>query len=141
MNEVSSGGIVYRESNGYKEYLLLKSRTGDWEFPKGGLEDEEELQQATIREIEEETGISQMKIIDGFRDEYEYNFFRGSNRIEKTVHLFIVKSFETDVELSTEHHDYQWRSFDEAKNTLSHEGPRNILENAREHIENQTQTH
>lgn len=134
MDEISSGGIVYRETKDYREYLLLKSRTGDWEFPKGGIEGEEELQQATLREIEEETGIEQMRIIDGFREAYTYTFYRNSNTIDKKVHLFIVKSFNSDVDLSPEHHDYQWRDFEEAKNTLSHRGPTEILEEAHEYL-------
>jgi len=30
----SAGAILFRDTRGRREYLLLKSRPGDWEFPK-----------------------------------------------------------------------------------------------------------
>lgn len=130
--EVSAGAIVFRETRGKREYLLLKSRTGDWEFPKGGVENGEELQQAAIREVQEETGISEFRLLDGFRDEYDYVFQAGPDTIHKTVHLFIGEAYETSAELSHEHHDHQWRDIEQARGTLSHDGPREILDKAHE---------
>ncbi|MCF2241338.1 biotin transporter BioY, partial [Halobacterium salinarum] len=50
--------------------------------------------------------------------------------IHKTVHLFIAKSFEASAELSNEHSDLQWRDYDQAVNTITQDGPREILEDA-----------
>src|SRR6056297_2141198 len=90
----SAGAILFRDTRGRREYLLLKSRPGDWEFPKGGVEGEEELQQTAIREVTEEAGISDFRLINGFRREYDYVFQAGGNTIHKTVHLFIAHSEE-----------------------------------------------
>ncbi|PSQ56140.1 MAG: biotin transporter BioY, partial [Halobacteriales archaeon SW_9_67_25] len=68
----SAGAILFRDTRGRREYLLLKSRPGDWEFPKGGVEGEEELQQTAIREVKEEAGIDDFRLIDGFREDYDY---------------------------------------------------------------------
>lgn len=95
------GAILFRDTRGRREYLLLKSRPGDWEFPKGGVEGEEELQQTAIREVTEESGISDFRLIDGFRREYDYVFQAGGETIHKTVHLFIAESAEASAELST----------------------------------------
>jgi hypothetical protein len=46
------------------------------------------------------------------------------------VHLFIAHSFEASAELSKEHRDHQWRDYDQAINTITQEGPREILEKA-----------
>lgn len=132
----SAGAILFRDTRGRREYLLLKSRTGDWEFPKGGVEGKEELQQTAIREIEEEAGIDQFRLIDGFREDYEYVFQAGSSTIHKTVHLFIAKSFEANAELSSEHHDLQWRDYNQAVNTLTQESTRDILEHADVFLDN-----
>jgi 8-oxo-dGTP pyrophosphatase MutT (NUDIX family) len=124
---VSAGAILFRETRDTREYLLLKSRPGDWEFPKGGVEGDEELQQTAIREVKEEAGIGDFRLIDGFREEYDYVFEADGNTIHKTVHLFIARSFEASAELSREHRDLQWRDYEQAINTITQDGPRDIL--------------
>jgi len=126
----SAGAILFRDTRDEREYLLLKSRPGDWEFPKGGVEGEEELQQTAIREVQEEAGIEEFRLVDGFRRDYDYVFEAGGDTIHKTVHLFIAESFETSAELSEEHRDHQWRDYDQAVNTITQDGPREILEEA-----------
>ncbi|SFG13341.1 8-oxo-dGTP pyrophosphatase MutT, NUDIX family [Halopelagius inordinatus] len=127
---VSAGAILFRDTRGRREYLLLKSRPGDWEFPKGGVEGNEELQQTAIREIKEEAGIEDFRLIDGFREDYDYVFEANGKTIHKTVHLFIARSFEASAELSREHRDLQWRDYEQAINTITQDGPRDILERA-----------
>ncbi|MFB6108093.1 MAG: bis(5'-nucleosyl)-tetraphosphatase [Haloplanus sp.] len=131
----SAGAILFRDTRGRREYLLLKSRPGDWEFPKGGVEGDEELQQTAIREVGEEAGITDFRLVDGFREEYDYVFEAGGQTIHKTVHLFIARSFEASAELSTEHRDLQWRDYEQALNTITQDGPREILEQAHEYLD------
>lgn len=133
---VSSGVIPYRTTRGKREYLVLKSRTTDWEFPKGGIEGDEELQQTAIRELEEETGISGVELIDGFREDYSYVFEAGGERIHKTVHLFIGHTHEASAEISREHNDYQWRTYEQAYNTLTHDSTKSILDKVHKFLEN-----
>ena len=130
----SAGAILFRDTRGKREYLLLKSRPGDWEFPKGGVEGEEELQQTAIREVEEEAGISDIRLLDGFRQDYDYVFQANGDTIHKTVHLFIAKSYETSADLSHEHSDHQWRDYEQAINTVTQDGPRDVLRDAHEFL-------
>ena len=132
---VSAGAILFRDTRGRREYLLLKSRPGDWEFPKGGVEGKEELQQTAIREVKEEAGIKEFRLVDGFREEYDYVFEANGKTIHKTVHLFIARSFEASAELSTEHRDLQWRDYEQALNTITQDGPRDILKKAHEYLD------
>jgi hypothetical protein len=46
------------------------------------------------------------------------------------VHLFIAHSFEASAQLSEEHRDMQWRDYEQAINTITQDGPREILEEA-----------
>ncbi|ATW89955.1 8-oxo-dGTP pyrophosphatase MutT (NUDIX family) [Halohasta litchfieldiae] len=131
----SAGAILFRDTRGRREYLLLKSRPGDWEFPKGGVEGKEELQQTAIREVSEEAGIEEFRLINGFRKDYDYVFQANGKTIHKTVHLFIAHSFEASAELSKEHRDLQWRDYEQALNTITQDGPREILEDAHEYLE------
>jgi 8-oxo-dGTP pyrophosphatase MutT (NUDIX family) len=130
----SAGAVLYRGEGPDREYLLMKSRPGDWEFPKGGVEGEEELQQTAIREVEEEAGIEDFRLLNGFREDYDYVFQADGDTIHKTVHLFIAESYERSAELSAEHRDHQWRDFDQAVNTVTQDGPREILEDAHEFL-------
>ena len=59
--------IIFAEKNGERYFLLLHrvlNWTG-WEFVKGRLDEGEERQEekALLREIEEETGLKQLKIV------------------------------------------------------------------------------
>ncbi|WP_423745890.1 bis(5'-nucleosyl)-tetraphosphatase (plasmid) [Haladaptatus sp. SPP-AMP-3] len=135
VNATSAGAILFRDTRGRREYLLLKSRPGDWEFPKGGVEGDEELQQTAIREVKEEAGIEDFRLLDGFRDDYSYVFEANGTTIHKTVHLFIAKSYEASAELSTEHRDLQWRDYEQAINTITQDGPRDILRDADEYLD------
>jgi len=56
----AAGGVVYNEQN---EILLIK-RFGKWDFPKGGIKQSENSRNAAMREVEEETAISDLKIKD-----------------------------------------------------------------------------
>lgn len=130
----SSGVIPFRNMRGKREYLLLKGRTGDWEFPKGSIENDEELQQTSLRELEEETGLEQVKLLNGFREDYSYEFVSRGDKIHKTVHLFIGHSFESSATLSEEHSDHQWRTYEQARNTLTHDATKEILDDADEFL-------
>lgn len=133
---ISSGVIPYRTTRNKIEYLILKSRTYDWEFPKGSIEKGEELQETAIREINEEAGISDIKLLNNFKQSYSYIFSIKGEEIDKTVHLFLGKVFNTDVELSKEHLDYQWRTYDLAYNTLTHDSTKQILTQANKFLLN-----
>lgn len=131
----SSGIIPFRTTRDKIEYLVLKSRTHDWEFPKGSVEVDEELQQTSLRELKEETGIENVKILNGFKELYEYKFESDGELVHKKVHLFIGESYETTAELSKEHNDHQWRTYEQAKNTLTHQATKDILEKAHKYLE------
>ena len=58
----TAGGIVVRVIDGILHCLLILDRYGKWGLPKGHLEDGETLEQAALREVEEETGLSNVQV-------------------------------------------------------------------------------
>jgi ADP-ribose pyrophosphatase YjhB (NUDIX family) len=60
-----AGGGLVRNSHG--EYLLI-FRRGKWDLPKGKLEDGENIQQCALREVAEETGLSNITLGDYITD-------------------------------------------------------------------------
>lgn len=65
----AAGGLVYNT----KGEVLFIFRSGKWDLPKGGVNKDETLEDAAIREIEEETGVGKLKI---------------TQKLEKTYHVF-----------------------------------------------------
>lgn len=66
----AGGGLVYNN----KGEVLFILRNGKWDLPKGGLNKYEEIEDdAAKREVEEETGVSNLKI---------------TKKLQKTYHIF-----------------------------------------------------
>ncbi|HET9250265.1 MAG TPA: NUDIX domain-containing protein, partial [Actinomycetota bacterium] len=59
--EVSAGGVVYRRSDDGIEIVLASRRTRRgqlaWGLAKGGIEGDESMEDAAVREVREETGL------------------------------------------------------------------------------------
>jgi len=73
----AAGGVVQDEEG----YILWIQRNGKWDLPKGKLEPGERLEEAAVREVEEETGITNLKITgDAFTTFHTYE-------AEGVVHL------------------------------------------------------
>ncbi len=58
--KVAAGGWVFNS----KQELLMIKRLGLWDIPKGHLEADENLKKCAKREVEEETGVKKLKIIN-----------------------------------------------------------------------------
>lgn len=65
----AGGGLVYNQ----KGEVLFIFRNGKWDLPKGGIEKGEEIEDTAMREVEEETGVDQLKI---------------TKKLQKTYHVF-----------------------------------------------------
>jgi 8-oxo-dGTP pyrophosphatase MutT (NUDIX family) len=52
-NITAAGGLVLNEKN----QILMIFRRSKWDLPKGKIEKDETIEQAAVREVEEETGI------------------------------------------------------------------------------------
>ena len=127
----ASFGIIpiYKTENGELNFLLVQSvKTKEWVFPKGHAEGEERPEEAARREVLEETGISDIEIINGLKYLDVYEFERGGRIIEKTVTLFVgfVKDKKVTIQ-EKEILNYKWATYEEALETISFEEPRKIL--------------
>src|SRR5690606_10344381 len=84
---VAAGGLVRNEKN---EILFIK-RNGKWDLPKGRVEDNEKIEDAAIRETEEETGVKNLKIIRPLK--VTYHFFNRNDKLKlKETYWFEMKT-------------------------------------------------
>lgn len=88
--EISAGGIIVCLWHGELYVLLMKDMKGNWTFPKGKIEEGEDLQQTAIREIEEEVGVKNLTLVSELTPAM-YWYFREC-AIRKTVHYFLFRS-------------------------------------------------
>src|SRR5579871_6765798 len=112
----SAGVIVYRYTPEGLNYLLIRHPGGHWDLPKGKLEPGETELQAGLRELNEETGINQVKLDETFYEKvvYKYGDYRGGGVIHKHVAFFLGATEQKNVVLSHEHEAFAWLPFHEA---------------------------
>ncbi len=127
--EFAAGFIVF---NGDK-FLLLEKK-GNWGFIKGKVEQAESDEEAAVREAREESGLSDLFIVKGFKKREEYFFKRGGQTVKKEVTYFLAETRKTEVKLSSEHNSYDWLPYQDAMRRLNFKQTRDVLEEAHEFL-------
>ena len=89
--ERSAGGVVLRRIDGVEQALVIKDPYDNWGLPKGHLENGESAGEAALREVGEETGLTDLTLgpelvtIDWY--------FRAEGRqIHKFTTFFLMRS-------------------------------------------------
>lgn len=111
-----------RLPDGKYSFLLMRrvpDRGGFWQPLTGGVEHGETLEEAIVREADEETGITEMvEVVDS---NYHYEFTdEGRSHVEYIFGAEVPVS--TNVRLSHEHDDLRWVNKDEALQLLKWPG-------------------
>ena len=126
--EFSAGIVVYRQEGEQRLYLLLHYASGHWDFAKGKIEKGETKQQAALRELKEETGLS-AQVLPGFEFSFDY-WFRGYETrelINKTVYFLVGPTEEKEVTLSKEHGGFAWLPYEQALEQLTYRNAKELL--------------
>ncbi len=139
---------MFRKENNQTYYLLLHYQSGHWEFVKGHIELGERDEQTVRRELEEETGIKDARIIPGFKERTKYFFRQYQEKVSeedrrkgltpwvfKMVFFFIVETNIKDIRLSDEHIGYKWLPYEQAIKQLTHKNAKNLLKKAKEFLD------
>ena len=115
--------------------LLLQYPQGHWDFPKGHVEESDDDHHATARrELEEETGIDEIEFVPDFVERSEYSFWHKGRKQTKQVYWYLAETERITVTLSHEHQGHMWLDWEQAKEQLTHNETRSILENAHHHM-------
>lgn len=83
--EVACGVVPLFQDSGEYKFLLIRSLTGSWGFPKGHLETNESERDCALRELKEEVGLSAI-IVENLV--YEVDYFISAT-LHKKVKLFL----------------------------------------------------
>jgi len=80
---LAAGGVILNS----KDEILMILRKGKWDLPKGKLDDGETLEQCSIREVEEETGLKHIILGDKLKTTY-HTYRQFGKHILKESHWF-----------------------------------------------------
>lgn len=119
MEEKSAGAVVFRETPAGRMYLLLQN-AGRWDFPKGGMEKGESELETVVREVAEETGLKDLRMLPGFRKVIEYFYRRDGKNVHKQVVYLLASTSTESVKISFEHQGYGWFPYADALKKASY---------------------
>lgn len=136
VEERSAGGIVVDVHEGIARIAVIarRNRAGriEWCLPKGHLENDETLQQAAAREVEEETGIEGRVLTE--LGTIDYWFATDQRRVHKFVHHYLLEAVggHLTIENDPDHEaiDVAWLPLREAHEHLTFPNERRIARQA-----------
>ncbi|MFT5835181.1 MAG: putative (di)nucleoside polyphosphate hydrolase [Sulfurimonas sp.] len=117
-------------SNNYpqKKEIFIAQRndlTDKWQFPQGGIDEGEEVQEALLRELEEEIGTNKIEIVAEYPEWISYDFppkiakkmspYKG----QKQKYFLVKLKKSANININTAHpefSDYKFVGVDEALN-------------------------
>lgn len=86
----AGGGLVFNK----KGEVLFIFRNGKWDLPKGGTEKKETMEETAMREVEEETGVSGLKIVKKLTKTYHVFKRNGRYKLKQTYWFEMKTNFE-----------------------------------------------
>lgn len=86
---IAAGGLVFNN----ERQLLMILRRGKWDLPKGKLDAGESIEECALREVREETGVTNLKIIN-FLGITEHSYFDSwiNEDVKKETHWFVMET-------------------------------------------------
>lgn len=134
--QISAGGVIYRPAGDMTMVCLIKTPPqGDWQLPKGLVEENESLEATAVREVREETGLEGCS--EGLIDTIDYWFWLQEagekKRHHKVVYFYLIKYAGGH----TDNHDHEveearWLPADEAVQRLSFASEKRVMQKALE---------
>jgi bis(5'-nucleosidyl)-tetraphosphatase len=128
--EKSAGAIIFRREKSKIFYLLLHYEEGHWGSPKGHIESGETIEETARREIREETGLTDIRLVDGFQELNRYIYMSQGQRMFKTVVFLLAETQIAEVKISWEHIGFSWLIYDEALEKITFKSEKIVLQKA-----------
>lgn len=114
-------------------FLVLRrtpEKNGVWQPVTGNVDSGEELQKCACRELEEETGITD---VSNCVPVGEFTFEKKGVTFNETV--FLARTRQTEVTLSWEHDSFRWAPYEEARKLIDFDSNKSGLDQAMSRME------
>jgi diadenosine hexaphosphate hydrolase (ATP-forming) len=90
VREPTAGGVIYRyNAKKEVEILLIQDAKNRWTIPKGHIEEGETAKDTAEREIREETGLQEMKMLN-WLGKIHFRYRRATSLVLMTTEIFLV---------------------------------------------------
>jgi 8-oxo-dGTP pyrophosphatase MutT (NUDIX family) len=126
----AAGGVLLRENNGQRSILIIQ-RNGVWDLPKGKKESNESFEECAVREVMEETGIKNIKIIACLTETY-HEYERNGRRFGKTTKWYEMETANPTQEFTPQREEgiteVCWRPVSDAKKLVGYENLVDVIE-------------
>lgn len=124
VREPTAGGVVFRRNgvNNDIQFLLIQDAKNRWTIPKGHIEEGEDAKTTAGREIGEETGLKEMRILQ-WLGKINFRYRRQTSLVLMTTEIFLVKALGDSDKLKPEDwmNDCKWLDARDALNKIEYE--------------------
>jgi 8-oxo-dGTP pyrophosphatase MutT (NUDIX family) len=134
--EYESFGVIpiFKVEDSDPLFCLVHHASGHWGFPKGHPNKGESQNETALRELHEETGITDCGILGEKVFIEKYSFKKGETDHIKTVKYFLgiapLKEVQTPVEFKQEIPESKWLPYTEARDLMTFSESKTILDQA-----------
>ncbi len=130
----AAGGVLINEK-GDQLLLLIRPARDEVRLPKGHIESEETIEEAAVREVQEETGYADITVLDYLGRQQVVFTLRGK-AVQRTEHYYLMQ-IRSNRKLARPATDEQffpiWVTWEEAAQHLTFEAEREWLRRAETH--------
>src|SRR3989339_1303865 len=136
IKEVSVGGLIYRKENEGYYFCLILDAYGKWTFPKGHAEPGESLEVTAQRELQEETGLKNLDVLEYIGETQVKVHKPNETPYRKMIKYFLIATTDTEIIVPkvSELKDVKWFALKEARDILGYENAKEIFDNGIEKL-------
>ncbi len=123
VREPTAGGIIFRRGKDKGiEILLIQDAKNRWTIPKGHIEEGESAKETAEREIGEETGLMEIKVLN-WLGKINFRYRRQQSLVLMTTEIFLVQAMGDTNKLQSEDwmNGIKWFSANEALDKIEYE--------------------
>ena len=130
----SAGGVVFSPTAD-RRILLLQHETGKWMLPKGTIERGETPDGVALREVAEETGLRNVRIVADLGEEHYMFFWKAEDTYyDKTVHYYLMEFLGGEEARPQREEGFvrcEWVTIAEALDRIKYKETRQVVQRAR----------